>query len=85
MERCELSDLPVDTCACRVHKPGQEADRQVRIDINPGAAGYGEPVAARYHGRCQACGDGIAPGEAIRADLSAPGRAAWIHADCAAA
>lgn len=83
MERCDLSDLPVDQCGCRVHKPGQAYDaRQARIDVNPGAAGYGEPFAARFHGRCQACGDGIAPGETIRADLSTPGRATWIHSDC---
>jgi hypothetical protein len=84
VERCDLSDLPVDQCGCRKHPKGKTYDaRQVRIDINPGAAGYGEPIPARYHGRCQACGDGITPGEPIRADLSTPGRAAWIHASCA--
>jgi len=83
IERCDLSDLPVDQCGCRKHPKGKVYDaQQVRIDVNPRAAGYGEPIPARYHGRCQMCGDDIAPGELIRADLPTPGRAAWIHANC---
>ena len=87
VERCQLSDLPVDQCACRLHPKGKAYDaRQARIDINPGAAGYSEPVAARFPGVCPECGDPFAPGEAIRARSyggsgNTPFRR-WIHAHC---
>jgi hypothetical protein len=32
MERCELSDLPVDQCACHVHAPTEPPTMSQRID-----------------------------------------------------
>ena len=76
MERCELSDLPVDQCACRVHKPGQEADGISRA--------YGPEIHARFPGRCLLCGEGVRVGEPIRMTTTPMGSRA-VHSDCAAA
>lgn len=44
-ERCDLSDLPVEMCACRVHGPKEERT----------APTVGPVFAARYDGRCAVC------------------------------
>ena len=91
VERCDLSDLPVDQCGCRKHPKGKTYDaRQVRIDVNPGTVGYGQPIAARYAGVCPECGERFAAGDTIRAHEYGGDRGPsrmpftrWIHADCA--
>jgi hypothetical protein len=89
VQRCELSDLPADACACRIHKPGQEAD------THPGTEwaveGYGPPLAARYSGRCPACGDRFERGDPIRVELTRRpgprggtlGSGRWVCGTCA--
>lgn len=83
IERCELSDLPVDQCACRTHRPGQEADAP---PARP--AGYGPEVVARYPGRCPACHERYEVGEPIRVELTTVqlrSTGSWLHSDCAEA
>lgn len=52
METCELSDLPVEQCACRVHGP---KDVPARVS----------PIVARYRGLCMECRIEIEVGERI--------------------
>jgi hypothetical protein len=58
MRRCELSDLPVDQCACRIHAPNPYASE--RNDI---------AVTARFHARfrseCDSCGNAMSEGDLI--------------------
>ena len=51
--RCDLSDLPVEQCACRVHGPKAEPVP------TPHA------FTARYAGECVECWEEIVPGEQI--------------------
>ena len=70
MTVCDLSDLPVEQCACRVHGPHDAAA--------PGS--FGVPFTARFGGHCQACDEDIHPGDRIvRPDN---GRGVYIHEDC---
>jgi hypothetical protein len=80
MERCELSDLPVGQCACRVHKPGQEADAHPAPE--PASRIYGPEIAARYPGRCLHCGDRVVVGEPVRMTLTPMG-SRTVHTGCA--
>jgi hypothetical protein len=49
---CELSDLPVDQCACRIHGSKAEPARL-------------SPIVARYPGLCLECRVEIEPGDPI--------------------
>jgi hypothetical protein len=41
-DRCELSDLPVDQCACRIHAPTQPAvDLEREPDVPSPVAPFG--------------------------------------------
>jgi hypothetical protein len=52
-ETCDLSDLPVSQCACRLHGPKEEPDTS-------------EPFPAKFYGSCQAdCGKPIEKGDVI--------------------
>jgi len=50
--RCDLSDLPVDQCGCRIHAPEEKPDR-------------GAEFEARYAGTCAECDGGFGDGEWI--------------------
>jgi hypothetical protein len=63
--RCDLSDLPVDQCACRVHGPAETPS-----DGPP----PGLLFEAKFPGRCTSCGERIEPGDLITAD----GRGGYI-------
>jgi hypothetical protein len=63
---CELSDLPVDQCACRIHDPET---------VNP-AHGV-TPREARFNGVCVECREAIAPGDLIVGALIG-----WLHREC---
>lgn len=54
-ERCDLSDLLVTECACRIHKP---APLQIPT--------HGPVFVAEYHGPCAACDDRVRPGDLAR-------------------
>lgn len=78
MSRCELTELPVESCACRHHRGGktpleqQDAAREVWA---------GRVFLARFPGHCAVCEEPVAPGEQI---VSAGGRgtARYRHAGC---
>lgn len=53
-ERCPLSDLPLDQCACRVHGRGDIETPQ------------GVTFTANYAGTCVECQEPITPGEEIQ-------------------
>lgn len=54
-ERCELSDLPVDQCACRLHaKPEPKIDYVVMARF-----------PAHFNSKCDSCGKSITEGEYI--------------------
>lgn len=66
--RCDLSDLLVEECACRVHGPAEPA---------PGRPG--PVIAARYPGRCSGCDGPIVVGDPIR---HAGTDGAYVHEGC---
>lgn len=51
--RCDLSDLPVEQCACRIHGPKTEPVPASHV------------FTARYAGECVECWEEIVPGEQI--------------------
>lgn len=73
-ERCDLSDLPVDMCACRIHAPTEPPTMSQRIDGRVLAT-----FSARYDGRCEICDQSFAPGERI-CNIEYLG---YVHKDCA--
>ena len=71
-DRCVLSDLPADQCACRIHKP--EPRRSV-------ADSDGYIVArteALYPGRCLACDSRYSRTDPI----ALHSEHGWIHEEC---
>lgn len=66
-ERCDLSDLLVEQCGCRVHAP------QVSTSIPTGTV-----VSAKYPGLCTEGSDDIKPGELIA--MTEDGT--WVHVGC---
>jgi hypothetical protein len=73
-DRCELSDLPVDQCACRIHAPTEPPTMSQRIDGRVLARFF-----ARYDGRCEICDRPIVSGEPI-CSIEHLG---YVHKDCA--
>ncbi len=73
MQRCELSELPVDQCACRTHGP-QESARPARPLL------HGHAFPARFAGQCKECQESIAVGEQIVASPLAGG--GYVHEEC---
>lgn len=67
-ERCELSDLPVEQCACRVHGPHEEP-----------ATDSARFFRARYQGVCSGCEHRVFPGDLIMMVEDRP-----CHEECAA-
>lgn len=57
-ERCELSDLPVDQCACRIHTP-PEPERSQRDYVITAR------FPARFDSECDACGNAMDQGDPI--------------------
>lgn len=70
--RCDLSDLPVDQCACRLHGPQETA----RLDVEL----VGQPFPARYPGECAACGGRIDEGDPICGARDGGTRLGYAHA-----
>lgn len=74
--RCELTDLPADQCACRVHgKPEHQATVGVVRELpRPGW------TEARYRGQCAGCGEPFTAGAQITHDDDTGG---WLAECCA--
>lgn len=64
--RCELSDLPIDQCACRIHGPAPEPPPRTFF--------------AAWRGTCAECREEIEPGDLIRPSQLTGGP--WIHEEC---
>lgn len=72
--RCDLTDLPADMCACRVHSPQPPpAAGVVRELPQPGW------MEARFPGACMGCGERFTAGTHIRFDGETGG---WIAECC---
>lgn len=69
-DRCDLSDLPVEQCACRIHGPKPEAPEQRHVLAR---------IEAQYPSTCQACGERFPAGERIALDMTL----GWLHEGCA--
>ena len=54
-DRCELSDLPVDQCACRIHAKPDPQQAFVIVARFP----------ARFDSNCENCGDRMHEGDPI--------------------
>ena len=74
MKRCELSDLPVDQCACLIHAPTEPPTLSQRVDGRIQATFF-----ARYDGRCDSCDQSFVSGERI-CSIENLG---YVHEDCA--
>jgi len=72
--RCDLTDLPAEQCACRIHSPGPQPTTGVVRELpRPGW------LEARYRGQCAGCGEPFAPGALITRD---EGTGGWIAECC---
>lgn len=71
--RCDLSDLPVDQCACRIHGPAEERRQPQNFTVLA-------RIEAQYPGHCRACGDDYAVSDRITLVVTL----GWIHEECAA-
>lgn len=76
MNRCELSDLPTDQCACRIHDRRASSGTAGLAVFAPSS--IGPEVVAEHPGRCPGCEDRIEPGELIVATEHG-----WAHQGCA--
>lgn len=63
IERCDLTDLLVDQCGCRIHRGGQTPAEEAARDRKPGRW-----IPARYPGTCTCCGLAFEENRDIRAD-----------------
>lgn len=61
-ERCDLTELPVEQCACRMHAPQPSVGVRVVEHAPPGW------LVARYAGQCAVCGEPFSEGALIRRD-----------------
>jgi hypothetical protein len=57
-ERCELSELPVDQCACRIHAPNPYAVERNDIAVTA-------RFRARFDSECDSCGNAMDQGDLI--------------------
>lgn len=87
--RCALSDLPVESCGCRKHRPDGGT-----LHVEPGNArsggGHVYPLeyvqAARYPGKCPECQEWYQVGEMItpqRFKTIKTNTGRWAHQECA--
>ena len=72
--RCDLSDLPVEMCACRIHAPAPPA--------STGLDRLGLPFEAQYPGRCSDCDRGIREGDLIQRAAEDGEPAGYVHEEC---
>jgi len=68
VSRCEMSDLPVEQCACRIHGPSERRPRITR---------HGMPWEARFPGACEDCERRIHVGDSIMRTEDG-----YAHEDC---
>jgi hypothetical protein len=89
--RCEVTELLVGQCGCRLHA-GASGTRARGLTMEPYARRngdspiYGPPVVARYGGRCPECQERYEPGHTIRPQRFRTvdvGTGQWAHAECA--
>jgi hypothetical protein len=71
---CDLSDLPVEQCGCRVHAPAEKRPTRPERDASPWA------IRARFPGVCPECEGRIVAGDLI-VQVGADG--AYVHEECA--
>lgn len=72
--RCDLTDLAVDQCACRLHSPSPAPTvGVVRELLRP------DWFEARYRGQCSGCGEPYAVGALIEYDPTTGG---WVAECC---
>lgn len=70
--RCDATDLPVDMCGCKDHRP----DLNVPQDQSGGDV---RAVSALYSGRCRSCHTWYEVGSYI---VNRDGYG-WVHLECA--
>lgn len=70
-EICDLSDLPADQCACRIHGP---SDGRHQSDVPSGPQ-----TIAKYDGECIECFEEIRAGVDVLVFSPWSG---WVHREC---
>jgi hypothetical protein len=91
-ERCELTELVVNQCGCRVHRGGQTPQEEVDTEQRRararllGRLGVPGWFAAQYAGTCSTCDQRFLVGAAIRLrgkfDRPALNDSNWIAECC---
>lgn len=74
--RCDLSDLPVEMCACRTHRATVHADTWQGMDA--AISGRMSNFRAQHPGICEACQATVSVGDPI--SLNDGGD--WVHWRC---
>ena len=69
---CDLSDLPADQCACRIHAPKVEPSTSTLTRA-------GSPFPARFPGQCPECEERIHGGDPIVRTIES----GYVHEGCA--
>jgi hypothetical protein len=82
MERCDLSDLLIDQCACRKHAPATKEEAVVCVELP--TANIRVVIKSKYSGsHCKLCGETILEGDSITPLENTPyGRTKWVHLEC---
>ena len=78
-QRCELTELPTDSCGCRHHRGGLTVQEQAEADRE---AWVHRVFPARMHGRCVACDESIRPGQRITRVGEYGRGGSYRHAEC---
>lgn len=92
-DRCELTELLIEQCGCRLHAGAAGATaRGLTAEVEPYARrngdqpSYGAPIIARYGGRCPECQERYEPGDTIRPQrfkTTGNHTGTWVHTECA--
>ena len=73
---CDLSELPVEFCACRIHEKQRKDTAEPAT--GPAVSLTGRPFLARYADWCPSCEEEIQPGDLIVRDSV---HGCYIHAE----
>lgn len=83
MERCTLTELPPDQCACKNHRDNRDHIPELEAPIPTAWSNLGRPrpiIASKFPGKCATCSETISVGQLIT-PLS-PSSKRWIHLEC---
>lgn len=78
-QRCELTELPTDSCGCRQHRGGLTVQEQAEKDRRDW---IGRVFIARHPGHCEVCDEPIRCGQQITRAGDYGRGGGYRHAEC---